>query len=153
MIICQTQIFFNIKKNLEGFTVDNKTATIALNASESGVIDLEGYQLATFHMPAAWTTADITFLVAPTADGTYQPLYFAGEEVTETVAAGQCVAPENYIPLASVRFLKIRSGTSLTPVAQAATREKLKSPLRGEGMKLIFLKGKRKVTTQHRLTN
>ena len=99
------------------------TATITSGASVSNVIDLEGYQLATFHMPAAWTTADITFLVAPTADGTYQPLYFAGEEVTETVAAGQCVAPENYVPLASVRFLKIQSGTTDVPVTQTAARE------------------------------
>ena len=41
------------KHDLEGFTVESKTA-IALGASVSGVIDLEGYQLAAFYMPAAW---------------------------------------------------------------------------------------------------
>ena len=111
----------NMADILEG--IGTKSATIALGASESGVIDLEGYQLAVLHMSSAWTTADITFLAADVADGVYQPLYYAGQEVKEKVAANQCITPENYIPLASVRFLKIRSGTSSTPVAQAATRE------------------------------
>lgn len=114
---------FQHKENLEGFTVDNKTATIAQGASQSGVIDLEGYQLAALHMPAAWDAADITFLSAPTADGTFQPLYAAGVEVVEPVAASRaCPITYNALALASVRFIKIRSGVAGAEVAQTAAR-------------------------------
>ena len=75
-------IFQHKHENLEGFTVESKTATFALGASESGVIDLEGYQLAAFYMPAAWDAAVISFLSAPTADGAFEPVYADGIEVT-----------------------------------------------------------------------
>lgn len=99
------------------------TATIALGASESGVIDLEGYQLTALHMSAAWDTAVISFLSAPTIDGTYQPVYADGIEVTEPVAAGRCCPiSANAVGLASLRFIKLRSGTAGVPVVQTAER-------------------------------
>lgn len=114
---------FQHKANLEGFTVDTKTATIAQGTSQSGVIDLEGYQVGTIHMPTAWDTADITFLSAPTADGTFQPLYAAGVEVVEPVAASRaCPITYNALALASVRFIKIRSGNATAAVNQTAAR-------------------------------
>lgn len=114
---------FQHKHDLEGFTADKKTATIALGASESGVIDLEGYQLAAFYMPAAWDAAAISFLSAPTADGTFEPVYADGIEVTEPVAAGRCCPiSSNALALASLRFIKLRSGTAATPVVQTAAR-------------------------------
>ena len=97
--------------------------TIAQGASQSGVIDLEGYQLATLHMPATWDAADISFLSAPTADGTFQPVYADGIEVTEPVAAGRCCpVSANAVALASLRFIKLRSGVAGVEVAQTAAR-------------------------------
>ena len=111
------------KHDLEGFTVDTKTATFAINASVSDVIDLEGYQLAAFYMPAAWDAAAISFLSAPTADGTFEPVYADGIEVTEPVAAGRCCPiSSNALALASLRFIKLRSGAAAAEVAQTAAR-------------------------------
>lgn len=78
-------------------------------------------------MPSAWTAASITLMTVPplTADpsaATWVDVYERdGTEYEITCDAGQHVI----IPpadLAGIRFLKIRSGTSGTPVAQAATR-------------------------------
>lgn len=111
------------KENLEGYTVDTKTATILSGASQSNAIDLEGYPLSALHMPAAWDTASITFLSAPTLDGTYQPVYADGIEVNEPAAAARCIPiASNALALASIRFIKLRSGTAGTPVNQTADR-------------------------------
>ena len=110
-----------IKDN--GFVQEIKTATILSGASQSGVIDLKGYQLASFGMPSAWTAAAITYLASPTIDGTYLPVYESGIEVTDPVAASQYVAiAVNALALASIRFLKLRSGNLALPVAQGADR-------------------------------
>lgn len=99
------------------------TATITSGASVSNVIDLEGYQLSAFCMPAAWDAAAISFLSAPTADGTFEPVYADGIEVTEPVAAGRCCPiSSNALALASLRFIKLRSGVAATPVVQTAAR-------------------------------
>ena len=111
------------KHDLEGFTVDKKTATIANAGTISNAIDLEGYPLTALHMPAAWDTAVISFLSAPTIDGTYQPVYVDGIELTEPVAAGRCCPiSSNAVALASLRFIKLRSGVAGAEVAQTAER-------------------------------
>lgn len=78
-------------------------------------------------MPAAWTAASITLLTVPplTANpptATWVNVYERdGTEYEITVGVNQYVI----IPpgdLAGIRYLKLRSGTSGTPVAQAAKR-------------------------------
>ena len=117
------------KHDLEGFSVDKKTATIALNGTQSNAIDLEGYQLAALIMPAAWTASGgITFLASDTLDGTYGPVYDdTGTEVKVTAASGGAAGTripivQNAVALASLRFIKLRSGVAGTEVAQGAER-------------------------------
>ena len=117
------------KHDLEGFTVDTKTATFALNGTQSNAIDLEGYQLAALIMPAAWTASGgITFLASDTLDGTYGPVYDdTGTEVKVTAASGGAAGTripivQNAVALASLRFIKLRSGVAGTEVAQGAER-------------------------------
>lgn len=98
------------------------TATIANAASLSGAIDLAGFSQVGLVMPAAWTAANLTFQGCDTLGGTYQDIYdSAGNELTVIAAASRCIAdiPE----LAPFRFIKIRSGTSGTPVSQGASRD------------------------------
>ena len=99
----------------------NLTATIANAASLSGIIDLSGTALCGYFIPASWTAADVTFAVS--VDGTnFSDLYdLFGNEVVHTVAANRFVA---LLPseMASIRYLKIRSGTTGTPVNQDAKR-------------------------------
>lgn len=101
--------------------IELEEVTIAASGSLSAEVDLRNRVLAGIHMPAAWTAAAITFEVATVSGGTFQDVYAAGSEVSETVAAGQYVAVD---PLYyhGLKYIKVRSGTSGTPVAQAAER-------------------------------
>lgn len=72
-------------------------------------------------MPASWSAASLTFQ-ASNDNSTFTNLYnAAGTEVTATVSAARWVAidPADF---AGVAYLKVRSGTSGTPVNQGADR-------------------------------
>lgn len=102
-----------------------KTVTIAASGSVTDEIDLGGYRLAAIHMPAAWTAAAITFTAAPTTGGTFTDVHDnAGTEVSITTAASRTVilATDVAENLEGLAYIKLRSGTSATPVAQAAER-------------------------------
>lgn len=99
------------------------SVTISTGATGlSGSIDMTGCVLVGVQMSTAWTAGGITFAAATSESGTYQSVYGStGDEITLTVDASRFV---NVSPLTSVgyRWLKVRSGTSGTPVAQAAER-------------------------------
>jgi hypothetical protein len=102
-----------------------KTASIANGASQSGVIDLEGYRLVGLIMPATWTAASVTVLAAPTADGTFVPVHLdEGTELTITADGSRAIgiSGTKAEALAMWRFLRLRSGTHASPVAQGAQR-------------------------------
>lgn len=97
------------------------TATIALNASLSGIIDLGLMRLGRLVMPTEWTPAEITFDVSHDGE-TYKPFY--SDDDTELVI-NPPVGVEREMTLSkwlSVRYLRIRSGTSSLPVPQLADR-------------------------------
>lgn len=100
------------------------TATITAGQSLSGAVDLTSERLHRFSIGASgasWTAAAITFQTSP--DGsTWNDLWdaMAGVEVTvaaATIAGGRTlvVDPAYFY---GVRYLKFRSGTSASPVAQ-----------------------------------
>lgn len=97
------------------------TATIANGASLSDALDLGNARLYSIQMPAAWTAAALTFQAS--AEGvTYADVHDTnGTELSYTVAASRFVrlTPD---PWFGTRFLKIRSGTSGTPVNQGGAR-------------------------------
>lgn len=94
--------------------------TIANGASLSGAAFVGG-RLSAIIMPAAWTAANLTFQGSED-DSTYNDLYDdAGTEYVVTAGASRYIVLD---PLAfvGVDFVKIRSGTSATPVNQGAAR-------------------------------
>lgn len=98
-----------------------QTVTIASAGSLSAEVPIEGLTLAGIIMPAAWTTANLTFqggIVSGTVENLYDEY---GTEVTVTAAASRYIAvsPEQFV---GIKYLKVRSGTSGTPVAQGAER-------------------------------
>jgi hypothetical protein len=97
-----------------------KTATIANGTSLSAAVDLTGLTLVGIQMPSAWTAADLTF-EASTDDGTYDDVYDGALEYSVSAAASRFIriAPSD---LVSAQYLKVRSGTSGTPVNQLAER-------------------------------
>jgi hypothetical protein len=94
---------------------------IANGASLSSAVDLVNNRLSYISMPSSWTAANLTFQVSE--DGlTWNNLYDdVGSEVTVAAAASRVLRVDLAKWLA-VRYLKIRSGTSGTPVAQGGDR-------------------------------
>lgn len=109
--------------------VTDPTADASLIAALKGLLEAAraGKQLGII-MPAAWTAADITFAVASESGGTFVPLYDdPGDGGTEVLIDGPAVSTARAIDmlagsLAPWRYIKIRSGTSGTPVNQGAER-------------------------------
>jgi hypothetical protein len=105
-----------------------RTVSIAAGATGlSGEIDLEGASLMAISMPAAWTPANITFQAASALaanGGVYQDVYDdSGSEVVVTAAAAHIITVDlNALKLAALRYIKIRSGTTATPVDQTTPR-------------------------------
>ena len=98
-------------------------AVIANGASLSGVVELGDSRLFAVQMPTAWTAGNLTFQVSD--DGTdFYDLYDSdGSEVVVTAGGAsrviQLTNPARYLGL---RWLKVRSGTTGTPVNQGAER-------------------------------
>jgi hypothetical protein len=100
--------------------IETTTATIANGASLSGVVDLGGRKLVAIVMSGSWTAASLTFQASP--DGvTYYDVYDGATERSISVAASyySALAIGNWI---GFRHLKIRSGTTGTPVNQGGAR-------------------------------
>lgn len=105
----------------QGADIATVTTTIAAASSLSPAIDLTTKRLAGIIIPASWTTANLTLQAS--ADGTnWFNVYDAlGTEYTITAAASLAII----VPLTDMigfRYLKIRSGTSGTPVNQTDAR-------------------------------
>tara|TARA_X000001382_G_scaffold97453_1_gene71815 strand:- start:99 stop:452 length:354 start_codon:yes stop_codon:yes gene_type:complete len=100
--------------------LETQTVTIANGASLSGSVDLGGRKLCAIIMPAAWTSAAITFQAS--MDGsTFYDVYDAAVERNVSVGASyySALAIADYI---GIRHLKLRSGTSGSAVNQSADR-------------------------------
>jgi len=101
--------------------VTSLNVSIANGASSSADIDLGVARLNRIDMPAAWTAANLTFLTS-SDNITWRDLYDkAGVEYSAVAAASRSII----VPLddmLSVRYLRIRSGTSAVPVIQLALR-------------------------------
>lgn len=99
----------------------NSSVVIASGASLTAAIDLDDARLASIQLPSAWTAANLTFQTS--LDGvTYGDWYdSSGVEYTVTAAASRSIGLQlvDFIPY---RYIKIRSGTTGTPVVQGAAR-------------------------------
>jgi hypothetical protein len=109
------------------------TATIASSASLSGAVDLQQASsgllqagvLVGIELPASWTTANLTF--QGSHDGVdYADVYDEfGIELTTVVGALSAARRVVLDParFAGLRYIKVRSGTTGTPVSQGAARD------------------------------
>lgn len=102
--------------------VDPVAATIASGESLSDSVVLGGLRLCGIIMPSSWTDANLTFQVS-IDNVTYQDFYDQdGNEVTiATVEDGAYYLDP--IVFATWPYVKVRSGSTTTPVNQAADRE------------------------------
>lgn len=103
-------------------SLNYETATIANGASLSDALNIGSRDMFALIMPSSWTSAALTF--QGSFDGTnYFNLYDdGGNEISFTVAASRYVIISSPAKFFGLKKLKIRSGTSGTPVNQAADR-------------------------------
>lgn len=106
----------------QSLITSNLEATIASSGSLSDVIDVRGTTLTGYIMPSAWTAADVTFQGSVDGTNFFNLHDQFGNEIKHVVDASRFIAL-NPSDLASVRFFKIRSGTSAAAVNQAAERK------------------------------
>ena len=101
-------------------------ATVTITTEVDGlsnVIDLGGLAPRSIEMSSAWTTANLTFMGAVSSTDRMKSVRTstAGLETTHVTTVGYVLAlnPDNF---AGLRYLQARSGSTTTPVAQAAAR-------------------------------
>ena len=101
--------------------ISRLTATIANGASLSDALTVSGRQVTVIEMPAAWTIAPITFQGSMDGANYFNIYDNTGDEVYIIVDINRRVHVD--IPILSQqKYIKLRSGTSVAPVAQGAGR-------------------------------
>ncbi len=98
------------------------TALIASGSSLSAAIPLDRRPVLRLLIPSGWTTASVT--LQGSLDGTnyYDLLAEDGNAITLSASAGKFIQISNPDDWAGYKYLKVRSGTSGSPVTQAADR-------------------------------
>lgn len=82
----------------------------------------ESYRLFGLDIPASWTPANVT-IQQKHADGTYRAVKdSSGLELSFPAVAGDVIRFDNPAQFAALTDIKILSGTTATPVNQAADR-------------------------------
>lgn len=97
------------------------SAVIASGQSVSGEVALSGGTLAGISMPAAWDAAVLSFQVSADGGTTYQDMHDMAGEITATATASIFMVADRAV-WRGVDRLKVRSGTSASPVNQTASR-------------------------------
>lgn len=102
---------------------DELSATILSGQSLSDDINLGGRIPVGLVMPAAWTAASITFQASLDDGATWHDVY----AIDETELTISSVVVDSFLALDSANFLgvtylRLRSGTTATPVNQGADR-------------------------------
>jgi hypothetical protein len=113
-----------------GVIMSDQTATIPAGATGlSQALNLGSKALVSISVPAAWVSAALTFLASYDQGTTWTNYYdAAGNEVSVTAAIMNAAAAGGYnitldpADFSGVSFIKLRSGTSGTPVNQTASR-------------------------------
>ena len=103
------------------------SATIASSASLSGAVEISTAPILALYIPSGWTTAAMTFQGSVDGGTTYASVFDdSGVEVqiastSINTAAAQVIVNASVLEkLAGLQFIKIRSGTSGSPVTQTA---------------------------------
>jgi hypothetical protein len=96
-------------------------ATIAAGASLSGLVSLGAFTLVGIFLPAAWTTAALTFQASPDGGVTFYEVNDAAANfVIASAAAGTFIGIDPSI-WRGVNCLVVRSGSAASPIVQAQT--------------------------------
>lgn len=125
-----------IQSNHRGSPLEYITLTIASGAALTEELNTLGAVPVAIKTPGTWTAANLTFLGCEVTGGTYCDVYDdAGTEYNVAANTARWIIL-NPAAFASFQFIKIRSGTTGTPVNQGGARSvivALRKLHRGEG--------------------
>ena len=99
--------------------LNTTSATIAASGNLSPEVDLGAQVLVGLYVPSSWTSANITFQASPDGVNFGNLFSYLGAEVTFVAVPGQFLAVDPTL-WRGARAIKVRSGTSGTPVAQTS---------------------------------
>jgi len=116
----------SVRASPSGITIqpvyETTSSTIVSGASLGTAVDLLGGRLVAVAMPEAWTAADLT-LRGSIDGGNYYDVYDdSGNEVVVSAGVSRHVVFDGLANGEGLRWLQVRSGSAITPVAQASTR-------------------------------
>lgn len=97
------------------------TATISNGQAITASIYLRDQPLVAIQMPASWTAANLTFQGSNDNTNFFDVYNLDGDEYTVTAAASRYIVLSPF-EFQWARYIKIRSGTTGTPVNQSADR-------------------------------
>lgn len=97
------------------------TATISNGQAITASIYLRDQPLVAIQMPASWTAANLTFQGSNDGTTFFDVYNLDGDEYTVTAAASRYIVLSPF-EFQWARYIKIRSGTTGTPVNQSADR-------------------------------
>jgi len=98
------------------------SVSIAAGASLSDATNLYGLRLYAIAMPSNWTTANLTFQGSADGGTTWTNMTDAyGNEISVTANVSSFIVLD-LSQFSGLQYLKIRSGSSASPIAQAAAR-------------------------------
>ena len=96
-------------------------ATITSGTALAPAVDMTIYRVFAISMPTTWTAAAITFQASIDGINYFNVVDDTGTEVSITAAASQYIVLTTPAKMLGARWLKVRSGTSGTPVNQGST--------------------------------
>lgn len=103
----------------------NKVITISAGESISTVLAKAHHSYMAIYLPSNWTTASITFLGCNTIDGTFNQVVSATDisevNIPSVEASKVIVLDTEFLEsLIALPFVRLRSGTLITPVNQVS---------------------------------
>lgn len=107
-----------------GFYKASVDGMAAATSGLSTIINLKGYLLTTIYMPAAWTTAALTFLLSQDGSTFLDFSDYSGEiSYSSSIAlASKALGVKPEYAMQMQGALKLRSGTASAAVNQATSR-------------------------------
>lgn len=105
----------------QGPFLSRLTATIANGASLSASVYLTDQPIVAIQMPTTWTTGNLTFQGSNDGTNFFDVYNMDGDEYTVVAAANRYIVLSPF-EFQWARYVKIRSGTTGTPVTQGGAR-------------------------------
>ena len=105
----------------QGPFLNRRTVSITSGQSLTASVDLKDLPLVAIETPATWTTANLTFQGSNDGTTLKNVHNLDGDEYTIQAAASRYIVLSPF-EFQWARYIKIRSGTSGTPVNQGADR-------------------------------